>query len=203
MLVLDVSQSLSSIEAFHIKQFALDFVNQYPSISETTTNIGLIRFSSPDKIKYDISLHQFLDKDALLNAINNIHFHFDRGSFTHHLDAMKLALQELETGRPEARDVIIFVTDGEPYPKNQSAIAISKDAHDNKNITIFGILIKPTTTSIEEIRQVSGNDTFFTIANTAGLSGLIPNLTRTECEGKYCLCKRLVIIFYYSCHCQI
>ena len=201
MLVLDVSESLSSGEALSIKSFALNFVKQYPSISETTTNIGLIRFSDANRLRVDIKLREFLDKDALINAINNIYFHINRGHFTHHLDAMKLAIQEIETGRPEAQDIIIFVTDGLPHPKNQSAIAISKDARENKNITIFAILIKPTPKSIEEVRQISGNDTFFTVDAVSDLSDLIPDLIITNCERKYCLYKILVIIFYSSCDC--
>ena len=203
MLVLDVSNSLSSLEAIDIKDFARDFVTQYPSISPSTTNIGMIRFSDKERTQVDIRLSESNNKSQVLDKINSIQFHFDRGSKTFHLLAMTLALEEIETGRPDARDIIILVTDGEPNPKNQSAIAISKDARENKNITIFGILIRPTPARIEEIRQISGNDTFFTIDDAEDLNDLIADLTRTDCEGNYCLHKASVIIFYYSCHCQI
>ena len=196
MLVLDVSESLSSGEAREIGEFALDFVKQYPSISETTTNIGMIRFSSADRTQVDIKLREFNNKSQVEEKINSITFHRNRGSATYHLLAMTLALQEIATGRPEARDIIILVTDGEPNPPSQSAIAISKDARENKNITIFGILIDPNPARTEEIRQISGNDTFFTIDAAGDLTNLIADLTRTDCEGNYCLHKTIVIIFF-------
>ena len=195
MLVLDVSESLSSTEANQIKSFALNFVRQYPSISQTTTNIGMIRFSDQGRTQVDIPLIEFNNKSQIEQKINNIDFRRDRGGKTYHLLAMTLALEEIAKGRSDARDIIILVTDGEPNPDNQSAIAISKDARENKNITIFGILIKPTPARIEEIRQISGNDTFFTIDRAADLTDLIADLTRTDCEGNYSLHKTLVIIF--------
>ena len=196
MLVLDVSESLNSTEARQIKSFALNFVSQYPSISQTTTNIGMIRFSDQARTQVDIKLREFNNKSQVEEKINSIDFHRNRGGKTYHLRAMTLALQEIATGRPEARDIIILVTDGEPNPKNQSAIAISKEARENKNITIFGILIKPNPTRIEEIRQISGNDTFFVIGAARNLTNLIADLTRTDCEGNYCLHKTIVIIFF-------
>ena len=196
MLVLDVSTSLSSLEAIDIKNFALNFVTQYPSISPSTTNIGMIRFSSEERTQVDIRLNEFNNRSQVLDKINSIVFHFNRGSRTFHKLAMTLALEEIETGRPDARDIIILVTDGEPNPDNQSAIAISKDARENKNITIFGILINPTDAGREEIRQIASEGKFFTIDNAAGLTGLTADLTRVDCEGNYCLHKTSVIIIF-------
>lgn len=187
MLVVDVSKSFSDGEAKQLKQFALQFVLDSPSICETATNIGMIRFSSAEKTRVDIGLSEYVDKDALVDAINSFMFEFDRGNSSHHLDAMTKAIQQIDSGRPNARDIIVFVTDRLPNPPSQSAIAISKDARSNKNITIFAILIRPTPARIEEMRQISGNDTFFTIDAAADLSNIIADFTRTDCEGKYSL----------------
>ena len=196
MLVLDVSESLLSGDARQIQKFALDFVRQYPSISPTTTNIGMIRFSSEERTQVDIQLREFNNRSQVVQKIESINFRFNRGGETYHLLAMTLALQEIETGRPDARDIIILVTDGEPNPPSQSAINISKDARENKNVTIFGILINPTNAGKEEIRKISSEGKFFTIDNIAGLTGLTADLTRVDCEGNYCLHKTLVIILF-------
>ena len=52
------------------------------------------QFSNINKIQVDIGLCELLDKDA----IDRINFRRNRGTFTHHLNVLKLALQEIETG---------------------------------------------------------------------------------------------------------
>ena len=180
MLVVD-----ESVES--LTDFLLNITSQYP-VSPTETNIRLVQFSAARRM-VRISINEITNESDLLDAINvdktNTRLNF-------HKDAMTIALDDLRyNGRSNARDIIMFITDGWPSPPSQSARSIAAEARSN-GTAIYGIFIGSDQLGKEEITNISSSGRAFLASNVDELNGIINGFVREICN-----CKLIALINGY------
>ena len=113
---------MSDDQFIFIKNLAKELLGQLP-VMKGRTRVGIIRFSDSRRTRIISPLGSVTDSKLLNEILTNISMNETRGSATHHKDAMRLALNDIEErGRPNVRKIIILITDGPPTPHNQSAI---------------------------------------------------------------------------------
>ena len=182
MLVVD-----ESVES--LTDFLLTVTSQYP-VSPTETNIGLVQFSTAERTVVSISINEITNKTELLDAIN-VSITYTHHNF--HKDAMTIALDDLRyNGRSNARDIIMFITDGRPSPPSQSARSITAEARSN-GTAIYGIFIGSDQLGKEEIANISSSGRAFLASNVDELNGIINGFVREICN-----CKLIALINGYD-----
>lgn len=181
MLVVDESLSITPDNMWVLKDFVVSFVRAQ-RVSVTETNIGLIRFSTTSRTHIDVRVNQITDGEVLANFVNGLDFTSNRGNETHHLEAMMLAVKDLEeNGRPNAQNVIILLTDGLPEPLTQSARSFAEMTRRN-GTSIYGVHLG-VLAGFEEVQAVADPERSFGIANFQGLNAILNNLLETNCTG--------------------
>ena len=183
-------------------------MNQY-RISDIETNLGLIHFSTSERTQVDIRVNQYTNATQLKSAVNETFRNIrsvNRGHETHQLEALQLAVNELKAnGRPKAHDVIIFITDGIPEPKNQSAVEFSREIRKN-GTSIYGVFVGHSALNreegIREIQQLSTTGSAFTVNQFADLLNIVDDIIRVNCTCKLPFVL-LSVLTSYSCTCNI
>ena len=137
VVLIDESNRVRSVMYKLQKDFVNHVLNQLP-VSKNMTHVGIIRFSDFNRTKVVSPLGNVTDLKLLNDIIMNISENETRGSGSHHKDAMKLSLKEMEErGRAGVRKIILFCT-GSPPSHGQSARDIAETARD-QGYDIFGI----------------------------------------------------------------
>ena len=120
-----------------LKKFVSQVLSRLP-VSKNMVHVGIIRFSDFNRTKVIFPLGNVTDLKLLNGIIMNIRENETRGSGSHHKDAMKLSLKEMEErGRAGVRKIILFCT-GSPPSHGQSARGIAETAR-AEGYDIFGI----------------------------------------------------------------
>ena len=178
------------------KQFAADLVGQFP-VSQDGTHVSVIRFSNSARTQVISHLGDVTDPATLRNIILNVSNNdssrsFDRGSATHHKDAMILARQQLnERGRNGATKIIVLITDGIPMEEGSSIVgSASQQSARNESdlaraegVQIFCVGVFPMGGSLEanarsELNYIAGNSSRVSVVGefsqlNSTLTGLI------------------------------
>ena len=187
-----------------LTDFLLNVTSQYP-VSPTETNIRLVQFSAARRM-VRISINEITNENELLDAIN-VDITNTRLNF--HKDAMTMALDDLwHNGRSNARDIIMFITDGRPSPPSQSARSIAAEARSN-GTAVYGIFIGSDQLGKEEIANISSSGRAFLASNVDKLNGIINGFVREICNCKLfalingyihlqCTCILCIIIMHIS-----
>ena len=122
VFLIDETDSMSDYQFNLIKDFVKQLLGYLP-VMKGRTHIGIIRVSDSRRTRIISPLGSVTDSKLLNKIVTNISMNETRGSATHHKDAMRLALNDIEErGRPSIRKIIILITGGPPTPHNQSAI---------------------------------------------------------------------------------
>ena len=122
VFLIDETDSMSDDQFNLVKNFVKQLLGYLP-VMKGRAHVGIIRFSNSRRTRIISPLGSVTDLKPLNEIVTNISMNETRGSATHHKDAMRLALNDIEErGRPSIRKIIILITDGPPTPHNQSAI---------------------------------------------------------------------------------
>ena len=147
---------MSDDQFLFIKNFVKQLLGQLP-VMKGRTHVGIIRFSDSRRTRIISHLGSVTDPKSLKEIVTNISMNETRGSATHHKDAMRLALNDIEErGRPNVRKIIILITDGPPTPHNQSAIADAAVAR-VRGYDIFAVSFTNNISNffVEELRNIT------------------------------------------------
>ena len=193
----------STIIAFYmslLKEFILNVTDQYP-VSSRETNIGLMRFTTSSTM-IDIDVNQITNKTQLLNTIDGIHFgqpldgaptnnfNFDQpphSSGSTHKYAITTGLDNLrDNGRSDARDIVMFITEGWPDSHSQSARSIAAEARRN-GTAIYGVYIGESQIGRLEIANISDPGRAFFVPSQAELNSVVNGFIREACSRKFIL----------------
>ena len=137
VVLIDESNRVRSVMYKLLKNFVSQVLSQLP-VSKNMAHVGIIRFSDFNRTKVIFPLGNVTDLKLLNGIIMNISENETRGSGSHHKDAMKLSLKEMEErGRAGVRKIILFCT-GSPPSHGQSARGIAETAR-AEGYDIFGI----------------------------------------------------------------
>ena len=191
----------SNILAFFLREFVLNVTDQYP-VSSRETNIGLIRFFTADSTTVDINVNQITNKTQLLNTIDGLHFNqplygaptndlnFDKPpptSGSTHKHAMTTGLDNLrDNGRSDARDIVMFITEGWPNSPSHSARSIAAEARRN-GTAIYGVYIGESQIGRLEIANISDPGRAFFVPSQAELNSVVNGFIREACSRKFIL----------------
>ena len=136
-VLIDESNRVPIGEYKLLKNFVSQVLSRLP-VSKNMAHVGIIRFSDFNRTKVIFPLGNVTDLKLLNGIIMNISENETRGSGSHHKDAMKLSLKEMEErGRAGVRKIILFCT-GSPPSHGQSARGIAETAR-AEGYDIFGI----------------------------------------------------------------
>ena len=166
-----------------LKEFILNVTDQYP-VSSRETNIGLIRFTTSSTM-VDINVNQITNKTQLLNTIDGIRF--DQPLDGAHKHAIKTGLDNLrDNGRSDARDIVMFITEGRIDLHSKSARSIVAEAHHN-GTAIYGVYIGESQIGRSEIARISDPGRAHFVTSYVELNSVVNGFVREACSRKFIL----------------
>ena len=122
LIILDASLSVQAYFERNMKPFLVNLVTDSAlDVSRSGTQVAMIIFSSADRTKVELDFGRIYDADDLAKFMDDLKWDDIKGNFTRTDVAFKEANNKVFTktspanNRPDADDVVLIITDGEPY----------------------------------------------------------------------------------------
>ncbi|XP_038652781.1 collagen alpha-6(VI) chain-like [Scyliorhinus canicula] len=148
IFVVDGSSSINPPDFKRVKLFMEILINK-TEIGKTRMQYGVVIFSTPVDLVFQ--LDQYNDKVQLLEVVDNIE---QSGGNTNTGEALRFTIDYFDRskgGRPEERQFLIVITDGEA----SDHVSKPAEAVRNKNITILAIGIKDA--NYDQLLDIAGS----------------------------------------------
>ncbi|XP_046842713.1 cartilage matrix protein-like [Xenia sp. Carnegie-2017] len=182
---MDDSRSIKNSEFTQMKKFIIDLVYRF-NISREQTRVALVQFSSKKFTRVEFYLNQYYDKESLMNRINSLRQRDGGSTYTDH--ALRMARDQVFNGkngdRPNVRDVIVLLTDGQSHD-NDAAIAEARLLRDD-DVSIISIGVGQGEEKEKLIKFLTslsfGSDYVFKVS-FANLETIIDGVTTAACEN--------------------
>ncbi|XP_072365903.1 collagen alpha-6(VI) chain-like [Scyliorhinus torazame] len=174
IFVVDGSSSINPPDFKRVKLFMEILINK-TEIGKTRMQYGVVIFSTPVNLVFQ--LDQYDDKVQLLKAVDNIE---QFGGDTNTGEALGFAINYFDPskgGRPEERQFLIVITDGEA----SDHVSKPAEAVRNKNITILAIGIKEA--NYEQLLDIAGShDYVYQVDSFEALNELEKSISFEVCS---------------------
>lgn len=200
-LIVDTSVSITSTNFNEqIKPFINQLLNAKAlNVGKEGTHIALMVFSKDFKTKMLIDFGQVYDKDALSSIIDKkLDWKTVSGGHTRTDIALQMANEQIFSSKSPANhrktvdDVIVIITDGEPYGVSTAIEDTKKYAQKlkSKGITIIGIGVGPAVDKYWHILQDIASPGQAIKAKFSGIRQILGKLVSKSCENYsgFCTC---------------
>ncbi|KAK3086756.1 hypothetical protein FSP39_022875 [Pinctada imbricata] len=160
----------------------MDFVATFISgfkIGKDGVQIGLVTFSTDVKIEY--YLNEYHDLQTLLQKTSQVGYTHPGLTLTNlGMDTVREKVFSLSQGdRPNAKNILIIITDGESNLRTLTAIS-AKQLHAS-NVTVFSVGIGNTIDVQELISIASDPENVMTVGAFSNLQGIVDHLQQKLC----------------------
>ncbi|CAH1788564.1 unnamed protein product [Owenia fusiformis] len=184
VFIVDESGSIDNESFLQMRSFLSTVVSRF-NIGEELVRIGIMTFSNQENIRARVNLNEYVASD-IQDTIRT----WIRGDLaaTAISDALEFALntmfQEANGDRPNAPNLIIFITDGESNPKEDARLQRVTDDVRARGITVFAIGVG-TEINEGELRLMATDpdrDHLFNVTNFESLNQISQALVEASCE---------------------
>ncbi|XP_060706238.1 collagen alpha-6(VI) chain [Hemiscyllium ocellatum] len=184
IFLIDGSRSIWIVDFNKMKKFIETLINS-TEVGETRVQVGLIQFSSQTRLEFQ--LDQYHDKAELLKALRNVQQLDEQTRTGHALTYTAEYFDSSKGGRPNERQYLIVITDGEAEDQVYAPAKAIRD----KGVTIFAIgIINANNTQLVEI--AGSQDKVYHVENFDALKDL-DKLISFEVCSPFEECKRIEV----------
>ncbi|XP_048469239.1 collagen alpha-6(VI) chain [Rhincodon typus] len=174
IFLIDGSRSIWIIDFNKMKKFIETLINS-TEVSDTRVQVGLIQFSSQTRLEFQ--LNQYHDKAELLNAVRNVQQLNEQTCTGRALRFTAEYFDSSKGGRPNERQYLIVITDGEAEDEVYEPAKAIRD----KGVNIFAIgIINANNTQLVEI--AGSQDKVYHVENFDALKDLDKSISFEVCS---------------------